>query len=108
MNDGLAVLVDEPLARHTALRTGGCCDAWVVVHREHALATVIADCNRAGWKWILLGAGTRTVVRDGPVAGVVLRLGTDFARIEAVEGGLVRWALERLGDLWPLYRFILR
>jgi len=24
----------------------------------------------------------------------------------SVKGGLVRWALERLGDLWPLYRFI--
>ncbi len=87
MSDGLAVRFNEPIARHTALRTGGSCDAWVVVHREESLATVLADCRAVGWKWTLLGAGTRTIVRDGPIAGVVLRLGTDFCTLEREESG---------------------
>lgn len=92
MNDGLAVRINEPLARHTALRTGGRCEAWVVVHREASLAPMIADCRQAGWKWTVLGAGTRTIVRDGPVSGVVFRLGTDFARLDAVDGGFLAGA----------------
>lgn len=84
MSDGLAVRFGEPLGRHTPLRTGGPCEAWVVVHRAEALGVVVADCRQASWKWRLLGAGTRTAFRDGPIEGVVLRLGTDFSRIERV------------------------
>ena len=79
--DGLAVRLHEPLARHTAWRTGGRCDAFVVVHRRDALVRVVEECRSVDWKWTLLGAGTRVVVRDGGISGVVLRLGTDFGRM---------------------------
>ncbi len=79
MDDGLAVRLHEPLARHTAHRTGGPCEAWVVVHRMSGLRTVLAECRAARWPLSVLGAGTRTVVRDGAVLGAVLRLGGDFA-----------------------------
>lgn len=97
MSDGLAVRVQEPLARHTPLRTGGPCDAWVVVHRAEALSTVVSECRQAGWKWRLVGAGTRAAFRDGPVEGVVMRLGTDFSRIERV--GDTTW---RVGAAVPV------
>jgi UDP-N-acetylmuramate dehydrogenase len=87
VNDGLVVLADELLSRHTALRTGGPCGAWVVVHRQDALARVISDCREAGWKWTLLGAGTRTIVRDGAVRGAVLRLGTAFGELRRTDSG---------------------
>jgi UDP-N-acetylmuramate dehydrogenase len=71
----------EPLARHTALRTGGPCDAWAVVHREEALGPLLAGLRDLGLAWQALGAGTRTVVRDGGVAGAVIRLGGELARV---------------------------
>lgn len=77
--DGLSVRPLEPLSRHTAYRTGGRCDVWVVAHRLDGLVRVFADCRAVGWKVTVVGAGTRTVVRDGPVPGAVVRLGTDFA-----------------------------
>ena len=89
MNDGLVVRPDERLSRHTALRTGGPCDVWVVVHREDALAGVISDCREVGWKWTLLGAGTRTLARDGAVRGAVLRLGTGFGHLRRTDLGFV-------------------
>lgn len=97
MNDGLSVRVQEPLARHTPLRTGGPCDAWVVVHRAEALSTVVSECRQAGWKWRLVGACTRTAFRDGPVDGVVMRLGTDFSRVTRV--GDTTW---RVGAAVPV------
>lgn len=83
---GVVVRVDEPLARHTALRIGGPCDRFVVVHRREALADAWEAARALGpvtW-W---GEGTRKLVRDGGLAGAVLRLGTAFARIERAGEG---------------------
>jgi len=86
--DGVAVRLGEPLARHTARRTGGPCDAFVVVHARDALRDALAAIREAGWEWTLLGAGTRTVVRDAGVSGAVVRLGSGFA---AMSRDGVRW-----------------
>lgn len=85
----LTVRLAEPLARHTAWRTGGRCGAFVVAHDRAGLQTVLADCRSAGWRWTLLGAGTRTVVRDGGIEGVVLRLGPELGAIRHL--GQARW-----------------
>ena len=39
----------EPIARHTAVRTGGRCDAFVVAHDTAGVAEVVADCRAVGW-----------------------------------------------------------
>lgn len=79
--DGLSVVPLARLARHTAWRTGGTCDALVWVHDPERLQEVLDQCREVDWKWTLLGAGTRTVVRDGGIQGVVVRLGTGFSHI---------------------------
>ncbi len=83
---GVVVRPNAPLAAHTARRTGGPCEAFVVVHAREALGDAVQAIRDAGWSQTVLGAGTRTVVRDGGLAGAVLRLGTGF-------GGLSRDAL---------------
>jgi UDP-N-acetylenolpyruvoylglucosamine reductase len=77
MNASVRLL--EPLRAHTALRTGGACDVWVVVHDLPALVQVVTECKGAGWRWSVLGAGTRCVYRDGGVSGAIIRLGTGFS-----------------------------
>jgi len=83
------VRLAESLARHTAMRTGGACDAFVVAHDVEGVAQVVADCRRVGWRMQMLGAGTRTVFRESPVVGVVLRLGGELGKIVRGDGG--RW-----------------
>jgi UDP-N-acetylmuramate dehydrogenase len=73
---------DERLARHTAWRTGGPCGAFVVVHRRESLSEVMNEGRERYGNVHVLGAGTRTLARDGGTAAAVVRLGTDFARIE--------------------------
>jgi UDP-N-acetylmuramate dehydrogenase len=90
----LTVRLAEPLARHTAWRTGGTCDVWVVAHDVEGVAEVVSDCRAADWRLTVLGAGTRTVARDGPVTGAVLRLGTGFASLSLDDG--------RVGAACPL------
>lgn len=89
MIDGVAVRLGEPLARHTALRTGGPVDCFVVAHDEAALTEVLTDLGAARWPWRALGAGTRTVPSDAPLRGAVVRLGTGFQGVE-VHGDVVR------------------
>lgn len=102
--EGVVVLSDERLARHTALRIGGRCDAWVVVHREAALVDTIAALRDAGVSRTMLGAGTRLWVRDGGLAGAVVRLGRDFEDLTVSSGHVVVGAatpLARLARVGP-------
>ncbi len=100
--NGVVVREGEPLARHLPWRVGGRCDAYIVVHRVGALADAVAACREAGWSRMVLGAGTRTVVRDGGLAGAVIRLGLDFCRIEPTEGGTWIGAATPLARVAPL------
>lgn len=87
--EGVVVLPDEPLAAHMPLRIGGPCDAWVVVHRRDALVPTLAWCKARGWNRTLVGTGSRVVVRDGGLAGAVIRLGTGFGHV--VDDGDAWW-----------------
>lgn len=71
------------------MRTGGPCEVFAVAHDEAAVLTVLSDCKVAKWKVTPLGAGTRTVFRDGGVKGVVLRLGADFVGCRFIESDLL-------------------
>ena len=87
--DGLTVRFDEPLARHTAYRTGGPCAAFVVAHSEAAVSTVLSECKAVKWRVHVLGSGSRVVVREGGLDGVVLRLGAAFATCRFVAPDLL-------------------
>lgn len=84
---GAVILRNEVLARHTAYRTGGVCHAFMVVDDEEALMEGLAVARKEGWRVVALGAGTRTIVRDGGWAVAVLRLGSGFNRMEREPSG---------------------
>lgn len=108
--DGVTVRPGERLARHAPWRVGGPCDAWILVDRREALPEVFTACREAGWSRTVLGAGTRVVVRDGGLAGAVIRLGEGFVGVEE-EGDTVRVgaatpvALVAKALQWPSKRF---
>jgi UDP-N-acetylmuramate dehydrogenase len=85
---GVVWLSDEPLARHTAWRTGGRCPHFIVVHRAAALEQVMTVVEALPGTPLVLGAGTRTAFRDGAYDRGVIRLGTEFARIQ-IDGSRV-------------------
>ncbi|MFT7522044.1 MAG: UDP-N-acetylmuramate dehydrogenase [Kiritimatiellia bacterium] len=87
--DGVAVREQEPMSAHTAWRTGGPAPWFLVVHRREALLQVLALFKAHKLGWSVLGAGTRTVVRDGGLRHVIVRLGVDFSRIEVLGTGVV-------------------
>jgi UDP-N-acetylmuramate dehydrogenase len=78
---GLVVRENEPLALHTPYRTGGPCGWWVVAHDVEAVLEVVSWARDEDQRLTVLGAGTRCIVRDGPLPGVVMRLGTGFGSL---------------------------
>ncbi|MGD0812971.1 MAG: UDP-N-acetylmuramate dehydrogenase [Verrucomicrobiota bacterium] len=84
-----AVRQDEPLAKRTTLRVGGCADFCLEPASEEDLAAAIQFCRRENVPFLLLGRGSNLLVRDGGVRGVVISLShPDLSRIDA-EGSLL-------------------
>jgi UDP-N-acetylmuramate dehydrogenase len=78
---GGAVCFDEPLSRHTSMRVGGPAGAWVQLGDIAKLAAVLQLCQTEGIAWTVIGLGSNLLVRDEGFAGVVMRLGGEFAKI---------------------------
>jgi UDP-N-acetylmuramate dehydrogenase len=78
---------DEPLARHTQFGIGGPADWFVTVAGTERLAELLRACHRSGVPVCVLGAGSNTLVLDGGIRGVVVRLGERRHRLLA--GGTV-------------------
>jgi UDP-N-acetylmuramate dehydrogenase len=79
------LLFGEPLAPFTWFRVGGPAEAIFLPEDEDDLAGFLAGLDPAV-PLTVLGVGSNTLVRDGGVEGVVVRLGKAFARIEPREG----------------------
>jgi UDP-N-acetylmuramate dehydrogenase len=76
------LLADEPLAPFTWFRVGGPADLLFLPQDEDDLADFLRGLD-AGVPVTVLGVGSNTLVRDGGVEGVVIRLaGRAFGRIE--------------------------
>jgi UDP-N-acetylmuramate dehydrogenase len=81
--------LDAPLAPYTWLRVGGPADALFLPSDEGDLATFLKALDPLV-PVTVLGVGSNTLVRDGGVEGVVIRLGRGFADIEGLDGARVR------------------
>ena len=78
---GVAVRSDELLSLHTTLAVGGPCDFMVWVSSKHALKAVLEVARKFDLPVTVLGNGSNVLVRDGGIAGLVLRLVDEFADI---------------------------
>jgi UDP-N-acetylmuramate dehydrogenase len=104
----------EPLSFHTALRTGGVADIFVVPQDLDDVRHTLSFSQRQQLPLVMLGGGNKVLVRDGGVRGVVVKLEGCLARAEfhgeeALVGAgmglatLVRQATARdLGGIEPL------
>jgi len=82
------IVLDAPLAAFTWLRVGGAADVLFLPKDEADLAAFLRQLD-PGVPVTTLGVGSNTLVRDGGVDGVVIRLGRDFAHV-STQGSTVR------------------
>jgi UDP-N-acetylmuramate dehydrogenase len=78
------IAFDAPLAPYTWLRVGGPADVLFLPKDEADLAAFLEALDPS-IPLTVLGVGSNTLVRDGGVEGVVIRLGKGFAQIRTVE-----------------------
>ena len=74
------IALDAPLAPYTWLRVGGPADVLFLPKDEADLAQFLKALD-PGVPVMTLGVGSNTLVRDGGVEGVVIRLGRAFADV---------------------------
>jgi UDP-N-acetylmuramate dehydrogenase len=79
---------DEPLAPFTWLRVGGPAELLFLPADEADLAAFLAGLD-PDIPLHVLGVGSNTLVRDGGVEGVVVRLGRAFAAVEPKGGASI-------------------
>ena len=78
------IAFDAPLAPYTWLRVGGPADVLFLPRDEADLQDFLKGLD-PGVPVMALGVGSNTLVRDGGVEGVVIRLGRAFADIRAMD-----------------------
>jgi UDP-N-acetylmuramate dehydrogenase len=83
------LLANQPLAEFTWFRVGGPAQALFMPEDEDDLAYLLANLPR-DIPVTVIGLGSNLIVRDGGVAGVVIRLGRGFNRIKVEAGQRVR------------------
>ncbi len=83
------LMFDEPLAPFTWLRVGGPAEVIFMPADEADLAAFLKALDPAV-PVLPLGVGSNTLVRDGGLDGVVIRLGKPFATIEPLDGARIR------------------
>lgn len=76
-----SVLFDEPTANHSAARAGGPVEAFVDVKDMDDLKLVFEWCATHNVEYRFWGDGAFTLVRDGGLAGIVIKLGDAFKGI---------------------------
>ncbi len=85
--EGIPVLLQEPLCRHTTFRIGGPAALFCQPQSQQALARALALCQEAGVRSYLLGNGSNTLFADEGYDGAVIRLGRGLDGIEAGPDG---------------------
>ena len=71
----------EPLARHTQYGIGGPADFFLTLHDPERLADLMPRCKQSGVPFTVLGAGSNTLVLDGGIRGLVVRMSDRHMRI---------------------------
>ncbi len=86
---GVTLRVDEPVARHSALRMGGEVEAWVVALDEAGVVAVAAALRQAGLTLRDHQPLGDHFAREEGLSGALLRLGPAFGTVQ-IEGGILR------------------
>jgi UDP-N-acetylmuramate dehydrogenase len=73
---------DHPLARLATVRTGGAAELFARAGSERELLELLAWAHQAGVPVAVVGSGSNLLIADAGVAGLVLKLDRELARIE--------------------------
>jgi len=93
--DGLTLLENEPLSRHTRFALGGPVPIFADTEDEEAFVSAVAALSTGSTPWTVIGEGSNLVVSDQGYDGIVLRyrgaaLSRDGDRVTAQAGATLQ------------------
>lgn len=86
---GSRAVINRALAKETTFRVGGPAALFLVVETFDELTAVFKTIREYEPPWLVIGKGSNVLVSDAGFDGVVVRLGSDFQRVE-VTGNKIR------------------
>jgi UDP-N-acetylmuramate dehydrogenase len=78
---GSQVAFSEPMSRHTTFGIGGPADALLTVRTDQQLRDLVRWAQDRGLPFMILGAGSNLLVRDGGIRGLVVKLANGFESV---------------------------
>lgn len=82
MTDQSAVILSEPMSRHTSFRIGGNADFFLSPRTKEEAVAVLRLLYQTGEPYYILGNGSNLLVSDNGYRGVVVQLYENLNRIE--------------------------
>ncbi len=83
------VMRNEDMRMHTSFRAGGHAAVFAIVESVYELSQILKLVQDSNVKYMILGNGTNMLVKDAGYAGVLIKLGENFSKVE-IEGVNVR------------------
>jgi len=83
------VIKGKPMKELTSLKIGGLADLFVIPEDSDDLRVVLDFCARNKTPFLLIGNGSKLLVRDEGFRGVVIKLGNGFRKIQEYEEGVI-------------------
>ena len=81
------VVAHQSMKELTSLKIGGQADLFVVPEDLEDLKTVVSFCKESGVSFLIIGNGSKLLIRDQGFKGVVVKLGTSFTKIKIENEG---------------------
>lgn len=80
--DGSKVRYDEPMSKHTTLKVGGNADVFVLPESVEDVVNVLRFAKENNIPVTVIGNGSKLLVLDKGIRGLVIKLSSKFANVE--------------------------
>ncbi len=78
------ISLNEPMKRHTSLKTGGPADIFITPHNDTELLSALKLCKKYSVSPIIIGAGSNILVSDQGLRNIVIQLLGNFQNFSLV------------------------
>lgn len=79
------ILYDEPMCNYNTMKVGGNAKALIKPCSIECLSEVIAQCNKQGIRYHVIGKGSNIIVSDEGISALIIVINDDLSRIELVD-----------------------
>ncbi|MBR5227373.1 MAG: UDP-N-acetylmuramate dehydrogenase [Clostridia bacterium] len=80
--DASKIKINEPMKNHTTLKVGGIADVLVLPGNVEEIVKSIEYAKLNNMPVTVIGNGSKLLVRDGGIRGLVIKLGSKFSNVE--------------------------